>query len=95
MSGRVDQRERRRVPPLHVRQLARQVRQDLPDLHSLQLPDFNLDAPGLLVEVIGELVRGSRISELCVPERVTRTVPGGNANVPFAGDLNRLGPNSK
>ncbi len=56
MSGRVDHRERRRVSDYHLRQLAKAVRTHCPDLESIQLPDFNLDTPGLMVELINTLV---------------------------------------
>ncbi len=95
MSGKVDNRPSRRVPPKHLRELCSRVRADLPELCALHLPDFNLDQRGLFVDVINELVPRSCITEVTAPERVTRNMPGGGATLPFVGDLDRLGPNSK
>ncbi len=78
------------------------VRKDLPDLASLHLPDFNLDSPGLVVDLIDKLVPESNITEITLPDTVTQSVPGGGGGgagggntVPYIGDLSGLGPNSK
>ncbi len=46
MSGRVEHRDRRRVPKAQICYLAEQAREKLPELRFCYLPDLNLDFPG-------------------------------------------------
>ena len=98
MSGRVEQRQARCIPPANLRRLAQTCREKLPELKSLTLPDFHLDASGLLLDVIDTLMAKrdfgapgggkSKLEQLALPERVSRQVAvGGGAAPPGFQDL--------
>jgi len=93
-TGRMDQAELRRVPRDFMRQLASCLRKSMPELRLLHLCDFNLETPGLVVELVDALLPNSALVTLVIPTRVVRTLEDGNS-VPFLGDLARLGGNSK
>ena len=103
MSGRIDDRTLRRVPRGKLLSLTEKVSTSAVEsgsggrnsLKVLYLPEVNIDTPGLMVEVIDSLLtRCKSLTTLLIPAKVTRTLSSGT-EVPFIGNLHRLGPNHR